>query len=183
MAKTKCPHCGEGLELRVMVAAARLFNPPRTISGEKNTNQDALKKPLPDGWQLWEKKKMSGSFGDVDVFFKDNIRIFCPPNEEPYLVNSDLKRLICAYKTELNVAPWDRAWDSSQSGFSRQSKFAAALLKDFDVKQAIKCLQDCAAYFKYINVDWSLKTVAERAMDWKIGRIKELFDQQLRSGK
>ena len=155
-----------------MIANARLFNVPKMAS---NPSQAAKKSSLPIGWQLWDKKRVEGQFGPVDVFSKDIARVFWSPGKEPYSVDTPLGRIISAYKAEIGVAPWDRAWDASISGFARHSKAARALLDDLGLESALKCLSDCASYFKLCRVDWSLKAVAERAMDWKSGRIFELM--------
>ena len=137
---------------------------------EKETYISLLQKT--EDFSDWEKEDTE-IFGEtVTICRLDGKTAFVPKDGEPYILATPKDKVVSAYKQMIGVKPWDRSWDKSKYGYGRCIKAAEALLSDLEtLDEVIACVEDCAFYFSEKKLDWTLETVAKRAMDWKSGRI------------
>ena len=161
----RCPSCDAEFKVRVSVSAIELKEKKQAVPVER----------IPSGfltWQSWPKTEAIP--GHVAVFNSpDGVRrVYVQKDQEPYFVKDDMARLICGYKIACGIPPWDRSWDASEAGYARCSKAAKQLLNDFNLKQALQCLEVVKRNQEAAGLKWSLETVAKLAMDVKFGRLK-----------
>ena len=95
-----------------------------------------------------------------------------------YKIQTDIQKIVCAYKALKGFDMEDRAWD--KLNFKRCSKSAKQLLEYFDNnwETVVKCLESLAKEFNHKCLEWTLETCVKWASEWKLKQEKQITEDQ-----
>jgi len=83
------------------------------------------------------------------------------PAEKKYVIKTDVGRIMCEYKNQKGIDPFDRKWDRAE--YKRWTRAAQKLLDKLPVNDALDFLMARVKEFERDELDWNLATIASYA--------------------